>query len=52
MDRDYGDAHYTSCMVEDRPDGYAEYDLVRVRRGKSCRVARILYWDAERAVQY
>lgn len=46
MDRQYGDARYTSCMIEDRKEGYIGLELRRLRHGISDRIARILFWDA------
>ena len=46
MDRQYGEARYTSSMVRDRVDGYVGYDLVRIQDGNSNRIARVLFWDA------
>ena len=46
MDRQYGDARFKSCMVEDRAEGYVGYDLMCIRHGKDSCVARILFWDA------
>ncbi len=46
LDRDYGDAHYSSLFVEDRKQGMAGQELDRARHGKKERVAWILFWDA------
>lgn len=46
MNRQFGDAHFTSIRIEDRVEGYEGYDLARIRRGKNDLVARIIFWDA------
>jgi hypothetical protein len=46
LDRHYGDARYTSVLIEDRAEGSVGYGLVRIQQGVSRQMARILYWDA------
>ena len=46
MNREYGDARYSSCRVEDHSEGYVGLHLIRLQHGKSDRVARILFWDS------
>ncbi|HEX4144055.1 MAG TPA: hypothetical protein VHY91_11015 [Pirellulales bacterium] len=47
MDREYGNARYSTCKVEDPSEGYVGFDLLRSQSGKKDRVARILFWDAD-----
>jgi hypothetical protein len=46
MDREYGDARYTSRKVEDRVAGFVGFDLWRSHHGHDACVARVLFWDA------
>ena len=46
MNRQFGDARFTSTMIEDVAEGYIGYDLVRIQHGKNNSIARILFWDA------
>ena len=46
MDRQFGDARYTSIFVEDRMKGFGGYELMRIRNGNKTRIAQVLYWDA------
>ena len=47
MNRDYGNARYTTCSVDDRKQGSAGLlELYRELNGKRDRVARILFWDS------
>ena len=46
MNRDYGDANYSTLRVEENLQGYAGLELYRIRQGKKDRIARVLFWDA------
>ncbi len=48
MDRQYANAHYKSCRVNDNKEGFAAVELHRTRSDdvKSVRVARVVFWDA------
>ncbi|WP_205679140.1 hypothetical protein [Aquisphaera insulae] len=46
MNRQYGDSHYTTRMIEDRAEGFVGYELMRQRQGSDDCIARILFWDS------
>jgi hypothetical protein len=46
MNRDYGNAHYTTFSVNDRIEGCAGLELYRIINGEKKRVARVIFWDA------
>jgi hypothetical protein len=46
MDRVFGDERYTTCEVDDAEQGCSGLELHRTCRGKTDRVAQVLYWDA------
>lgn len=46
MDRQFGEARYSSTLVRDQVDGFVGYDLMRIQGGYSTHIARVLFWDA------
>jgi len=46
MNREYGDARYTTSAVRDRKEGYAGLELHRTSKRDTKRVARVVFWDA------
>jgi len=46
MNREHGDARFTSRKVEDRAEGFVGFDLLRSHRGHDTCVARVLFWGA------
>lgn len=46
MDRQHGEARFTSQRIEDPFEGWIGYELVRVQHSDNICVARILFWDA------
>ena len=46
MDRQYGDIHFVSKMVQDLTDGFVGYELLQTQHGKNSCAAKVLFWDA------
>jgi hypothetical protein len=46
MNRNWAGACYTTLAVSDNKDGYSGLELYRTNKGKTDRVAKILFWDA------
>ena len=46
MNRNYGNAYYTTQPVDDKLDGYSGLELYRSRKERKDRVARVVFWDA------
>jgi hypothetical protein len=46
MNREYGDACYSTISVQNDQDGYAGLELHRISSGKDERIATVLFWDA------
>ena len=44
MNRDYGNAHYTTRAVD--ADGWSGLELHRTQGGRDERIAKIIFWDA------
>ncbi|MDZ4289323.1 MAG: hypothetical protein U0984_15260 [Prosthecobacter sp.] len=46
MDRQYGEAQYTSILASDLKRGGMGVELTRICRGKQAVVAEVFFWDA------
>jgi hypothetical protein len=46
MNREYGNARYTTSAVSDRKEGYAALELHRAIKDETRRVARVVFCDA------
>ena len=46
MNRNHGNALYTTLSLNDRKEGYVAIELYRATKEAKMRVARIVFWDA------
>jgi hypothetical protein len=47
MDKRWGNYRYRTTLVEDADEGWTALEMSRLADGRTVRVARVTYWDAE-----